>query len=523
MAGMRPIIVPLLALVMVTTSCSSNRSNDSSRGVIDQTEVGLMVDPPQTPANASKRQGQLTEGQSESFVQIPKSTGTTCPSLSSDENGEPRLVAGVQPVSPVSSRSIPFVDGAHEWRFPNGIRVLFAPAGGVVRIAAASRGGWSLQRPEDRDVANEIAARTVEQSGVGQFSREEVIGYREGSSVDLRPIIGESFEGFEGSANSNDIELMFQLMYLYVVAPRVDQDVFDSVVGRFRAISTSKPINRQTEYLKARYGEKYHWWDTGISVETLDALEPSHLLQLYENQFSGIDDMTFIVVGDINVDTVARLACAYVGTLPTEVSENYNNIRPTAPNEVVRRQITVASDHPTTFVEYIYEAPFDNDVYGIMLLEVFDRIFHQRMKNIEALNNKYHIYHETDADSFPEPSVQIRVMVSGNSSDPIDQGILGELESILSDALDVIYYRGISVEEFEQARSDVMEDERYRRDDYDYIDSVLSWYALFGEGNLPTKENMVQALKQLELSDVDGLANTILDPDRRIEIVFVRP
>ena len=71
-----------------------------------------------------------------------------------------------------------------------------------------------------------LASYLVTQSGVGNYSQTELEKLLAGKQVSLSPYIGELGEGFSGSASPQDLETLFQLVYLYATEPRMDPNAY---------------------------------------------------------------------------------------------------------------------------------------------------------------------------------------------------------------------------------------------------------------------------------------------------------
>ena len=105
-----------------------------------------------------------------------------------------------------------------------------------ILLRATSPGGTSLASDEDY-IAASSAAQVIGAGGLGEFTAIEVGKKLSGKVANARPYIGSLTEGLMGSASPQDLETLFQLIYLTFTAPRADATTFE-------VIKTQRQLNR---------------------------------------------------------------------------------------------------------------------------------------------------------------------------------------------------------------------------------------------------------------------------------------
>ena len=114
--------------------------------------------------------------------------------------------------------------------FANGARVVLNPteiADNDIAFSATSPGGLSLVA--DADVPDALnAVSVVTASGIGDLDPVQLEPLLSGAQIQLSPSIGQTSEDFSGSSTTDDLELLFQLVNLYISKPRFDQASLDS-------------------------------------------------------------------------------------------------------------------------------------------------------------------------------------------------------------------------------------------------------------------------------------------------------
>ena len=105
-------------------------------------------------------------------------------------------------------------------------------------------------------MAASTATSAIMESGLGKFNQIELNKKLAGKVVRVSPRISSLSEGVSGSASPEDIETMFQLIYLIFTEPRADSLAFQALLDRYRGI-LQKPGYETNDSL-FRYNSSYH-------------------------------------------------------------------------------------------------------------------------------------------------------------------------------------------------------------------------------------------------------------------------
>ena len=438
------------------------------------------------------------------------------------------LLAAPNPIDPVSEGPIEAVvdelDDAYEWTFANGARVMYAFSDiseNQVGLDAISWGGWSTLSEGDRPIAQYLATRAVRNSGLGDLSPAQISRYLDDRNAQVQPYIAETTEGLSGASDTEGVETMFQLMYLYMTEARVDEQAFGEAVNIgdiILSLSVSDPDWQQAlAYLEARHGEEFGWFNLVAPPDTLDSLTPESLLEIYQRRFGGVDDLVVVVVGDVDRDVVEQMARTYVGTLHAGEPDSYVNRRAPEPSGIVRREVVLGPDVQSTSATYYYEASIEVNPATQVAVDLLDVILDDRLVDDvrEDLGDSYVAAVSMGLSITPEPRVSSEVFVSG------DPERMPRIEAELARILDGMQAGEINAEEFEQARAVV-------GDDYELIDNgdltnVLLRRVYTSDDELPTPQRLIEELEAIRLGHVQALAELLFDPDQHIQIVRVLP
>ena len=421
--------------------------------------------------------------------------------------------------APVAVRELPAGLEGIEWEFANGARVMYMYSDiteGVVELQSLSLGGWSLLEPGARALAPR-AVEAVLGSGLGDLTKPQINRFLEEHNVAVEAFIGETVEGFSAQAASRDpagVEALFQMLYLLVTAPGVDEAAFRQALNEAEIRTSLAEVNpgwqAWTAYAEARYGgERYR---PTADRSRLESLTADDLLGIYKARLGDVDDMTAAVVGDIDPDTVERLVRSYIGSLPAGEDDSYEDHRRPAPDGVVRREITV-DEGESAVLDFYYEADRPAGPSEVVTASVLERVLDARLfqRLREELGASYHTSAGVDALRTPRPAVQSQITAT---TDP------DRLEEVHAEVLSVLagmVEDGPSQEELSQARA-VLEN------DYNFVSNpdllaLLVSRLYTPDDDLITTDRRLSELEAVDADAVQALAAALYSGGDRIEII----
>jgi zinc protease len=211
---------------------------------------------------------------------------------------------------------------ATQWNLKNGVKVIFLPTEYTkdqILFDLYKDGGRSLIPTEDiASFDDNIIQLFQNNSGVAGFSGTQLSKMLTGKTLSVSPYLNSLEHGISGSASQKDFETALQLLYLMFTEPRFDRDEYDNGINQIKAVLpnlTGQPNYKlQKELYKVLYNDNPR--RTMISQETLDAASLETLEKYYRKLFNDAAGATFLVVGDIDMDTLKPLVEKYVGSIP---------------------------------------------------------------------------------------------------------------------------------------------------------------------------------------------------------------
>jgi zinc protease len=210
-----------------------------------------------------------------------------------------------------------------------------------IMLSGFSPGGSSLL-PDSSYVSASYAGQVLYEGGLGQFDSVELGKALAGKIAGAGAGLNELEESAGGSASPQDLETMFQILYLRFTAPRVDQKAFESWKARTKASIENRMARPETVF-----GDKMsvtmsqgHFRRRPISPEILNEIDLKTAESVFRERFADAGNFTFAIVGAIKMDELRPLVLRYLGGLPSAGrKENWKDIGVRPPPGVVNVEV----------------------------------------------------------------------------------------------------------------------------------------------------------------------------------------
>ena len=314
----------------------------------DSANTVLLVTEPVTGAeegaaggglDAATREARLRERLTvAATLDVAPYTGTT------DDETAGKLLAVQPPRGSITEERHVLGIGARRWTLSNGVTVIAMQtqlADDEVLFHASSPGGTSLV--EDADFVPALTAATViAGSGTGPHDSTKLEALLAGKRVTVTPYIAELFEGFSGSAAPEDLETLFQLIYLYATRPRVDGRFYSGYEAQLRAQARQRATRPDAAFSDAlRIAlSRGHFRARPVTPELLEELDLERAVRVYADRFADFGDFTFLFVGAFDWQVLRDLAERYLATLPADGrQERWRDIGINPPPGIEDRQV----------------------------------------------------------------------------------------------------------------------------------------------------------------------------------------
>ena len=163
-----------------------------------------------------------------------------------------------------------------------------------------------------------------------------------GKAVAVTPFIDEIDQGMGGGSTPQDLETMFQLLYLRFTQPRADPTAFAAMASQARALLANQMASPDVVFNQAI--------DAALSRNsprrqpetpaTVDQWNLAKSLAFYKARFADASNFTFVFVGSFTPEAIKPLVETYIASLPaTHAHETWRDLGIAPPTGVVEKTI----------------------------------------------------------------------------------------------------------------------------------------------------------------------------------------
>jgi zinc protease len=235
--------------------------------------------------------------------------------------------------------------GVTDWRFSNGVRVLIKPTdfkADEVQMTGEAAGGLSLL-PDNQLTNGGFAAAVVRQSGAGDFDAPALQRKLSGKIVRVVPAIDETSEGMIVLSAPRDLETALQVLWLNATAPRLDSAAVAALTNQARnglKNRDAEPGTAFSDTITITLGRNSPRAQP-MTAARLDAeFDPRRALAIYRDWFHSFGDFTFVLVGNVNVDSLRPLLSQWLGGLPaTGTARTWKDVAPVPPEGLITKTV----------------------------------------------------------------------------------------------------------------------------------------------------------------------------------------
>ncbi len=303
-----------------------------------------------------------------------------------------------------------------EWKLANGAKVILKPTdfkNDEVLFQAFSPGGNSLASDEDF-IPAETSSELIQQSGAGKFDLITLQKMLAGKVVRVSPYIGELNEGLNGSSSPKDLDTMFQLIYLYFTAPRIDSSAFQVYQQRVKNLLANKSLSPDNAFQDtitvtlSQYNlRRRPWTESVINEMNLDKS-----LKIYKNRFADASDFTFVFVGSFNKEKIKPLIETYIGGLPSiNRNESWRNTGINPPVGVIKKEVKKGIEQKSSVsISFTgpYEWGYQNNYDLFSLKNILDIKLRENIR--EEKGGTYGVMVRSNGQKYPDQEYSISIM-----------------------------------------------------------------------------------------------------------------
>ena len=411
--------------------------------------------------------------------------------------------------------------GYTEWTLKNGIKVVVRPStlkADEVRISANAKGGCSMLTDEEY-YQGAFLGMVMGNSGIGKFSTTELNKQLSGKSAYASVGVDAYEHAVNAGGSPKDIETILQLMYLNFTSPRFDQTDLDNLkkmyIPYFGNMESDPNYICSKELQKTLYGN--HARRQITSAAQIEALNIPALKSVHSKLFGYADDFRFVIVGNVDLNTLKPLVEKYIGALPTSKKVEYavvdDGVRMAKGG--VTNDFRTTMQQPKVSVYLTFNGDMADNAKNRLIVDLLSR----------ALDNRYMVSIREEKGGTYGVSVQGAI-----EEYPVENyfmAIVFDTNEVLADELIEICDKEIrKIAEEGPLAEDVAKAKEFLQKNYNnvlennggWMSAITRWY----EEGYNYKEEYLGILESVTLDDIKAFAAQILKDGNR-SLVVMRP
>ncbi len=465
-------------------------------------------------------QDNLTENQAKQIISEVESDADIAPYTEALDGKT--LVSDLNIKAGAISKTIPNKEtGSTTFVLSNGIKVHYKYVDkekDMVSLSAVSYGGTSLLSDDELPSAN-LLGDLISMSGLGDFNATDLQKILAGKTANVRISLGDINESLSGSSNTKDVETMLQMVYVYFVKPRFDEQAFqvlESNIDNY-IVRRSKDIGeKMKDSLTVTLYGKNNPRKRIFNKYYADAISFEKIKTIYNQRFADASDFEFFIVGDVKIEQLKPLLEKYFAGIPTKnTKESYENNSPEWNSNKIDEDIYLTMEDPKASVNiaYLKEMPYSikNSIYTSALGDILQLRVTETVR--EAEGGAYSP--QAGAYFIREPKPQIYVAFRFDCNPEMAD----KLVNIVNEELQKIADGTINDDDLNKTRTNFIKEREQGKDKNAFDMQWLTAYFRFNE-NINDPGNFEDIVNKMSKKDIQAMAKEVLSGGKSYEVVF---
>ena len=414
----------------------------------------------------------------------------------------------------------PWRHGFTELTLSNGMKVYTKKTdyeADAVSLRMQADGGTSQYG--DEDIPNfALISSGITEAGIGTFDAVTLRKMLTGKSVRVSPSVGSKGQSISGSASLKDMEVMFQLAYLYFTQPRKDTAAFASLMSRQRAFLSNRNASPKVDYndsIRAiLYG--HHPRMEPVVQQTLDKVSYDRILEIYKERFSDAANFKTVIIGNFDEQELRRLLCQYLAPLPAtnkHEQTNYSRIPQIVGGEkLVKFSKPQATPLANVSIFLTADVPFtpQSDLELDFLRRCLSIAYTDSVREEKGGTYGVSVAFDLDKDDHPNTTLKISYNADPNRYEELNPIVYQQLKNIAEN--------GPAASSMQKVKEYLIKQYAQVAITNDYW-SYIIWHELDDDADFD--RDYCQMVEQMTPAAVQRMALQLLDAKRCIEVTML--
>jgi zinc protease len=412
--------------------------------------------------------------------------------------------------------------GAHIITMANGARVILKETtnrNNEITMYAIAKGG-TANTTEDTIVSVNLLSEMLNVSGLGPYSRTELINKLAGKQVSKSFWLSDYYRGFQGSSTTQDLTTLFEMLHIFFTNPRLEERAIAAMIDQYRTNLAHLDENPQRWFSRqlTRIINNNH--PLFMPLELADMEKVSVLeAHVFLNRCLNPGDYTFIFTGNLNLDVMRELSALYIASIPNAASMNqWNDPGISRPKRGRRTIYKGVDDRSIVYLGWFAQGRSDfneqrNQVSAV-LTEYLNILLTDEIR--EKMSGVYSISAGSSISVIP--SGEYRISVSFMCNPARAEELIAAVQRFIAE----IAARPLNQETFNKAKEALlMGHERSMQRNLHIAQSYANSFALYNTplNRLNLRPNAIRAVTPLDVQNlcrqilVNGAVEVVLFPE----------
>lgn len=404
----------------------------------------------------------------------------------------------------------------------NGVKVILKPSDfrkDQVLLGAKRFGGQTLFDAQEMPNAR-IASMLATAMGVrdyNQLAMQKILDGRNASASASLGVYTDEISGQSGSS-PEDLEAMFQLLWLRFDGVRRDENVYNAVKGSVTELVRNRAVSPEARFgdaiVEATYGDNPYAPRAFVSGDVAK-LDLDRSIALYRQRFASAKGLSFVLVGDFDVAAIKPLVTAYLGTLPTpDLPLNYRDVGLRVAKGVVKKEVQAGTE-PKSAVSLMFSGPAKWSPEETLRMEALVEVMNLRLFSV--LREKDGLIYGGQAagsvERIPYQHYQIGMQM------PTGPEKVGKLVSGLFAQIDDIKANGPTQAELDKIKANWRQGHRqWQRENNHWLNGLQA--SLLNDTDPMRLLTITGEIEALTIADVQRAAQRYFDKNNYVEVVL---
>jgi len=412
--------------------------------------------------------------------------------------------------------------GVTEWKLSNGATVVLKPTvlkADQILFRAAAPGGTSLASDADF-ISARVADNVIRAGGVGKFNAVALDKILADKTIAVTPFIDEVDQGMRGGSTPEDLETMFQMLYLRFTQPRADPVAFAAMASQARGLLANQMASPDVVFDQTI--------DSALSGNnprrqpetsaTVDQWNLAKALDFYKARFADASNFTFVFVGSFTPETIKPLVETYIASLPaTHSKETWRDLGLVPPSDIVVRTVQKGIA-PKSNVAIIFSGPIEYDDAHKLAFRTMTLLLQSRLLDSirQELGGTYSITATPRTAKYPKPEYRIRI---DWTCDPARAATL--IQRVFEE-INAVKAAAYSPNQMSLIRQGLLREFEQDSQDNGYLlNEIARRYENGDAADVAAVEDMPRRIAALTGDQIQRAAQTYLDTTKYVQVMLV--